>query len=476
MSMEALLADARAVETVERHFEELQSAAAALLSSLSASRRGYFTPAEDEQVRHLLVSYWHSRNALLEVVFGCRRNMKEPGTDRHACFLVGFAGALVLIDAARFLRENIHGRPVVRQKLNEPEPKFGVPEGVYDTVQESLTRPMHIWHMYHAVVYFEERQDELRRAVQTQAFLEPMLAIIDRLRARLHIGLDEYALVRLRVRVRQVWTGVQRDLLFRALYGLQKLAGSLFSHVSLRPGHQPQLPEEIVQALRALLEPGDVLLTRKEFALTNYFLPGYWPHAALYLGSVDELQERGLDGDEQVRMRWTRLVACDTQEPRRVLEAMKDGVLIRSLKSPCGADSLIVLRPRLSASQINKALSRGIFHEGKQYDFDFDFSRSDRLVCTEVVYRAYDGVGGMQLPLVSRAGRLTLSAEDLLQLALRGGPFSLQAMYARQIDNQLLLERSADEGVRAVCQAWSGRDPAPASLADRRERPGVAAE
>jgi len=57
------------------------------------------------------------------------------------------------------------------------------------------------------------------------------------------------------------------------------------------------------------------------------------------------------------------------------------------------------------------ALARGLSHEGKAYDFDFDFTRSDRMVCTEVVYRTYDGVGGMAFELKRRAVRL--GAEEL---------------------------------------------------------------
>ncbi len=39
------------------------------------------------------------------------------------------------------------------------------------------------------------------------------------------------------------------------------------------------------QEMEANLEPGDVLLSRKNWYLSNLGLPGFWPHAILYVGS-----------------------------------------------------------------------------------------------------------------------------------------------------------------------------------------------
>ena len=124
---EVTVAGVRTVLTVAEQFERLKQSAGILSEAASSSDRGYFTPSEDEEVRHLLVSYWQSRNALLELVL----EMKDA---QHidSNFLVGFAGALVLVDAGRFLRDEFDDRPVVRGKLNEPAPHFGIPEGLYD--------------------------------------------------------------------------------------------------------------------------------------------------------------------------------------------------------------------------------------------------------------------------------------------------------------------------------------------------------
>ena len=171
-------------------------------------------------------------------------------------------------------------------------------------------------------------------------------------------------------------------------------------------------------------------MVRKEHAATNYFLPGFWPHAALYIGEGKSLEELGLAAHENWKDRWGRLLDVDGDEPRRVLEAMADGVWIRSVQSPLKSDAIAVVRPMLSDGDLVTALGRGMFHEGKQYDFDFDFTRSDKLVCSEVIYRTYEGVGGIEFNLTSRAGRLTLASEDILDLAIDRRGFEPVAVFA----------------------------------------------
>ncbi len=208
------------------------------------------------------------------------------------------------------------------------------------------------------------------------------------------------------------------------------MVGHVASHVGTRPGHRPALPAEVAEEIRLLVEPGDVFITRKNHRLTNYFFPGYWVHAALYLGDAASLERLGIHEHPEVRPRWHRLLTSDGDEPRRVLEALEDGVRLRSLHSPLRCDALVVLRPRLSRDDVAQAPTRALVQEGKPYDFDFDFTRSDRLVCTEVIYRSYGDVGGIRFELTRRAGRLTLAAEDLLRVGVERGYFEPVALFA----------------------------------------------
>lgn len=62
------------------HFEHLKQVAASLFEKASAGKRGYFTPSEDEKVRQLLISYWQSRNALIELVVTLHRTSELTDT------------------------------------------------------------------------------------------------------------------------------------------------------------------------------------------------------------------------------------------------------------------------------------------------------------------------------------------------------------------------------------------------------------
>jgi hypothetical protein len=316
---------------------------------------------------------------------------------------------------------------------------------MYDDIQKSLIDPYNAWNLWQATRFYDKHRHELEPAAAAEG-LEPLVTIIDRLRERLRPSLWLYLRTGVRVRGRRAMRRVGRDVVGRGVYAIQTAIGCGIAEVFVRPGHAPSLPREIRSQVVQLLQPGDVLIVRKEFAASNYFLPGYWPHAALYLGRAGDLAARRIADHEYVRCRISQLKDAqpmtgvlmpnetqawsDGAEHPCVLEAMKDGVKIRSVNSPFNSDSIVVVRPQMDESQIACALAQALMHEGKAYDFDFNFCLSHRLVCTEVIYRAYEGVAGVQFNLRRHAGRFALSAADLLRMALDRRYFDLVAVYS----------------------------------------------
>jgi hypothetical protein len=110
----------------------------------------------------------------------------------------------------------------------------------------------------------------------------------------------------------------------------------------------------------------------------------------------------------------------------RFLESKKDGVRFRPLHETLEVDACLVLRPPLETPDLARALRQAMAHEGKLYDFLFDFRASDRLACTGVIYRGFHGVGNVRYRLNEVSGRLCLPAEDLIDQSLSCG-FRLHA-------------------------------------------------
>lgn len=450
MTANLLSHEAETVLSLAQHLGELKLQAVDLLSSFDASHRGFFTPTEDEQTRHLLVSYWQCRNALFELVSSTYKSDKFSEDDRWSSVTIAYAGALVLVDVARFLHENCHHRPIVRRKLNEPEPYFEIPEGTYDHVQKSLTSPIHAWHLYHAMTFVNKHWKVLRLRGSVDPVFNEILDLIRRLQDRLEINTSRFLIARTRAQGRSLGTRLGRDLLGKAVYGLQKCVSGFMADKYVKRQHRPGLPASVEAELQSSLRPGDVIIVRKEHAFTNYFLPGYWPHAALYLGTLGEMQDMQLHEHCHVGRKWSEIEITDPERSQRVLESMKDGVRIRSLANPFRSDAVAVIRPQLTSQQVSDAISRVLQHEGKSYDFDFDFSRSDRLVCTEVVYRSYEGIGDISFQLIRRAGRVTLSAEDLLQKAVDGQGFDVHMVYCPAVSAEVTFAGEAASILKAT--------------------------
>ncbi len=439
----------RTVRKLRDTFSELKQQAERIGASIQAVERGYFSASEDDDVSALLATYALTRAASLDLINELRQEQPAENPERSLFFLIGFSAALTLVDGAEFLMSLAQDRPVVRRKLNQPLPNFNLPGGTCDQVKRSLLGVRNRWRLAQARWQFQcEREHLIQIAEQYQCL--DLVEWIDAHAHRADVSKRWLLHNRMRMRASQCTHLLLRTLLGGSLYRIQRFTSSMMADVYVKPGHSPGVPEEIVQQIKPILNPGDVLVVRKEFALTNYFLPGYWPHAALHLGTPEQLTTIGAPDSEHGQRLWERIVSVASTEGHCVLEAMKDGVQLRCLQSPLASDSFVVLRPQLPALRIHHGVLHVLAHEGKGYDFDFDFARSDQLVCTEVIYRAFDGQDGITFPLQRRAGRPTLAGADLVQMATDRKGFEIVAAYIPEQNRQLLTHQQADRAVRQV--------------------------
>ncbi|MCP5520880.1 MAG: hypothetical protein H7A46_04970 [Verrucomicrobiales bacterium] len=424
-----------------------------------AAERGYFTADEDERVRSVFARYLGIRAALHETITELEPVLDAGDLPRDLhlrVFTIAFCAACLLVRSARYLVDHFAQSKVVWRKLDEAEPRYGIPRKQFSSVYKSVTSLRNRWRFQQAVEFARDHMDAIRGLASC-----PVVGGVVALLAEEHpeaIRFSRRVEARNRLRYWLHSLGRRRkSTLNQVSFALFEASGRFIAELK-NPLHEKRVTPQVVRATRRLLRPGDALVTRHDDAVSNLFLPGYWPHGALYLGSRRELRELGvpLSGE-----RWQRSAGRV-----RVLEARKDGVRLRLLTETLRVDAFAVVRPRLSPTALGLALERAIEHEGKGYDFEFDFNRSDRLVCTEVIYRGFHGVGGLEFPLTSRVGRPTFSAEDLLDLAIEGRGYEVVAVYGENGNNRLLQGHAAHEALARTYREEarngpSGRPAAP---------------
>ena len=87
-------------------------------------------------------------------------------------------------------------------------------------------------------------------------------------------------------------------------FPVQKEIAEWMGDVRLKRPGRYLITEEQAHAMERELAPGDVLLARKNWYLSNIGLPGFWPHGMIYIGENDVLAST-FDEDPAV-LAWTR--------------------------------------------------------------------------------------------------------------------------------------------------------------------------
>lgn len=378
----------------------------------AAEERGWFTPTEDSELRIRYAQYLSARAALLSALGPLEDACSGPAggwKDRFPAFCVALAAASLLLRQSGDLAALALVHPLLARKLDEASPRHGTPGKTFTAMFRASTDPARLL-VYRKAAGFYENHRSLTASLADDPHLaavitglEEDLTVVDPRRRMIFRSWLRYRWFSLMRRQRSAWK--------KSIFGIFELSGRAISELrqpGVKPGGTPKrVDAEARRRALALARPGDVFITRHDDALSNLFLPGFWPHAALYLGDV------------------TARAALGVVPPRGAnfpdpcfLEAKKDGVRFRPAGETLAVDAFVVLRPPGPPPEVAGALTRAMAHEGKLYDFSFDFRNADRLACTEVVYRAYHGAGPLGFTLVETGGRRCLPAEELIAQCL----------------------------------------------------------
>ncbi len=380
----------------------------------AASARGYFLPDEEEWVKLRYCQFLTLRASLLATIEEIGSFAGRGGVEwslRLPSFCTAFAAACILLRANRFIVDLASQHSVLWKKLDEEDRFSGIPRKSFTTIYQALTSPRNQLRFLNATDHYTQHRDKIS-ALASDPIMRPIIELlnaeeplIERRRVEAVKRRISYRWFSFLRRHRSAWKNVMR--------GMFEVSGRAISDLH-QPGIKPfGAPKRIHSSLQyeilELAKPGDVFVTRHDDAVSNWFLPGFWPHAALFLGNTASISSE------------LGVLPSTKMTDAQFLEAKKDGVKVRAYSETLSVDALVVLRPPLQDTDLQRGLQRALTHRDKSYDFLFDFRTADRLVCTEVVYRGYHGIAPIQFQLREVGGRLCLPAEDFLDQALACG-------------------------------------------------------
>ena len=355
--------------------------------------------------------------------------------ERHAAsFLLGYAAFMTQYHYGLEFIDMAMGKGPLEILLDESNPMQSLPKKGFSSLKHNIINPKAFSRFVASRNYYKLQRDVVGTSHCTD-WAECKWAL-DRLISHHEVTKERLA-KRPGLRTGYQAFDVARDLTFDTWFPVQKNVAEWMGDTRVYRLHNHLISKEQIDTMHALMAPGDIIVARHNWYLSNIGLPGFWPHAELYIGSPDELaayldvpevtealkkEMKGKKFSEHLAATfpevWKKYQETDHDHPYRVLEAISEGVVLSTLEHGAGADYVGVIRPKRDKADKARAIIRAFEYYGRPYDFNFDFLTDESLVCTELVYKAWEPSKkkkGVNFEMVQVMGRNTLPANDLVR-------------------------------------------------------------
>ncbi len=325
-------------------------------------------------------------------------------------FAVAYGAFLEQYQAALTVAREAAQNAVVQAIFNEASPQMGA--GGFASMCKHLVHPDTVVRLNAGRAYLALLGDELSGPGAER--IHQRLEAIDRTAGERVDVFFRSPLNYLERKALSFWLPVQQEVAVTA------------SH--LRATDRPffLMPEHL-QPIADRMQPGDIMLQRREWCLTNLGIPGYWTHAALFIGTPEQLDAHfeglpdleGASASDYLRARhpgaWASFVTPDEDgHPRAMIEALRPGVVCYSFEHSNHADATCALRvKRADRARQLAAVDEALRHFGKPYDYNFDFATDGAVVCSELIYEAWREGSEVALEPKQANGRLLLSPNEI---------------------------------------------------------------
>lgn len=201
------------------------------------------------------------------------------------------------------------------------------------------------------------------------------------------------------------------NLITTATSGLSSGFGAIAGPIEWGDGGQLRDDELAKDRILSGLMPLDIIFEKKAYKLTDYTIPGYWGHNAVWLGTKDQLINNGLWNSKELDPFREQI-----ENGNSIFEMRKWGTTFASYSKWMDLDDFAQVRlkgiegkSKKSLLKIYKILAEQI---GKNYDFSFNADTAFKITCSEIIYLSY---GDVKWPLDYILGRNTITPNSMAE-------------------------------------------------------------
>lgn len=409
------------------------------------------------------VSYVACYNGLNEIRQKYKNELiLKSAQDSHTKFkniLLIYASTIAIRKNSVLLASIIDKNKYLESMLNESRPEYNINKKQYYYITQEITEISYMISLFRNKHYFD--------------FMVNYYEVSGYVRDKTESELLEYAssnylnVIKFVRNNKSIFFNNMIDFfgknVFDFWFPFQKWVAISITGVDYSSRKEKYVSNEDINIIKGELLPGDVLLKRNNYQLTNIGLPGFWTHSGIYIGCLEELDRYFVDmplGNYTCVSEYLKVIypkvydsLCDENNRLYIIEVIAPGVVINSLDAIAKVDYFSALRPKLSKQDKLKALFVAFEYLGKAYDYNFDIMTDNSLFCSELIYKSYlcsSNKKGLTFILEPKAGRLLLSPNSIIkkfdaEFDSENAEFDFVLFYDGSVTERKAIRKSAKE-------------------------------
>jgi len=340
--------------------------------------------ADLDALHHLTLNQLSLKDEIAAYIAENQHLVNEAGSytekERMERVMISLSALLLRYDNYLISYINYENDTKLRQFLNDPDSAYDIPANTLSDMTNMYNDLGHRTDVQDMIDFYNENI-EVHAEVSENFFLYLKMLIDQSPSYQLGFENDtDYALLNLNsLYISTLDLG--EDGLTLAVNELSKTLGNTAGLVETRRGKLDD-NETVTNHVHSVIQAGDILLEKTPFRLTDQLIPGHWGHAAVYVGTQEELVALGI---------WDHPVVIPFQQDiidgKLVDEALRDDVQLNTIEHFLNVDDLAIMHDRTETDEAKAdRIILALRQLGKEYDFNFDIETSVKIVCSELIY------------------------------------------------------------------------------------------